>query len=753
MRAILGRWIAAPVLVIVLIPGLAGCSAESGVGADSIGRTLTLSAGKDLPAGDVNQTIYPGRFLDYYDEAAAYDAPPPWRRPAAEAPIDWQASRVEYPNPGMSPRAYWFRLRLESPDSLERYFYIPHSFDELNIFIQDSANENQARELCAIGRRDVPIKTRRPVCRLSIPAGVSEFYIRTRNQDSQWLPAQILSEGAYHRRLETENLLYGAYFGVLWIMALYNFLVYLRTREISFLPYVGFTIANIAYFFVQSGFAAYLFYPEHPQWHHIIGPSTAAVFGITACAFASSFLRLRERSPRVHRCLAAAQIALGVIWILALFEPSSGVLFASLLGGLGFGICLLLPLIALHSMLSGFAPARIYFVAVLAFFVGGALFIARILGWLPANALTMYAFPVGSLLQVALFSLALADRIEDLQRKVAHSLKKLKAAHRKLGRSEERYRQLVEGSNDLIFVLSPAGLVVQVNASIQPLLGLRADDLIGRSLASVLYSPPESETGKGFQRALLETQIQELSAASGAVRFPLRLANRLGQPVDMDCSLEGIAGEGETDDPGGLILGRAAPPERNVLVDGLQSERGVFTIGNFLSDADALYHRVTQFLERYFETADVEMVIFALREMIMNAIEHGNLAISFDEKTEAQEQGRYLELLLERQRQPELRERRVLLHYSLNARRVVYRVTDAGAGFDHRAICQEANTLMGDMKVSHGRGIALARQFFDIVRYNRRGNSVTLVRFTDRGAGGDEQAADAVAQSAEGDAH
>ena len=88
-----------------------------------------------------------------------------------------------------------------------------------------------------------------------------------------------------------------------------------------------------------------------------------------------------------------------------------------------------------------------------------------------------------------------------------------------------------------------------------------------------------------------------------------------------------------------LILGRARPPERNVLVDGLVNERGVYTIGNFLSEADALYHRATVFLGRYFSEQEGELIVFALREMIMNAIEHGNLAISFDEKTQAQEQG------------------------------------------------------------------------------------------------------------------
>ncbi|MEQ9366765.1 MAG: 7TM diverse intracellular signaling domain-containing protein, partial [Leptospirales bacterium] len=623
-----------------------------------VGRTLVL------PSGDQSGTVLPGRFLDYFESAPGAresGAAPPWRQAALDNRIAWRPSNVDYPNPGMTSRSFWFRLRLESPVERERWLYFPHSFDELDVFARTDSTENEAQLLCAVGRRDVPLRTRRPACRLTIAAGSSIYYIRVRNQDSLWLPAQILTAAAYHQRLEAENLLYGAYFGVLWIMALYNFLVYLRTREVSFLPYVAFTAANIAYFFVQSGFAAYLFYPDRPGLQHLIAPGTAALFGATACAFAASFLRLRSRSPRLFSVLLGAQIALGILWFCVILGPSAEVAAGKLLGGLSFGICLFLPLIAVHSYRTGYSPARIYLAAVLVFFIGGALFIARIFGWLPANWLTMYAFPAGSLVQVALFSLALTGRIEDLQRAVTGSLKDLRSAHRKVARSEERYRQLVEGSNDLIFVLSADGLVHQVNAAIQPLLGIRAAHLIGRPLAAVLYAPPESESAGDYQQALLKAKIQELRDG-GALRFPLRLANRLGQPVDMDFSLERVAdpeagtGEGDvayaaardsrpeaepdSEDAGSLILGRATPPDRNVLVKGLESEEGVFTIGNFLSDADALYHRVTVFLERYFEAGDAEMIIFALREIIMNAIEHGNLAISFDEKTRAQEEGR-----------------------------------------------------------------------------------------------------------------
>ncbi len=730
MREIVGRL--APLLSLLV------CAAACDFANQAAVPERPEDSGRLLVVSSAVEAIIPGRFFDYVSQARGEVSEGP-RELEAQAPA-WQASQEAYPNPGLSSRTFWFRLRLESAAVQERMLYMPHSFDELRVYlfrgdVFDAAAaatgppiRDRMLAMCEIGRGTGTLQTRRPACRLALPAGRASIYIRMRNGDSLWLPAQLLSDAAYQRRQEIENLLYGAYFGVLWIMALYNLLVYLRTRESSFLPYVAFTVANIAYFFVQSGFAAYFYYPERATLHAFIGPTTAAIFGSTACIFAASFLKLRTRSPRIYYALMAVQGILAVLWLLVVLRPSPFVALNAtrMLASLGFGICLILPLIGLHSMRGGFAPARIYVAAALAFFAGGALFIARIFGWAPANWITMYAFPAGSLSQVALFSLALADRIQDLQRAVARSLGELEDAHRDIARSEERYRQLVEGSHDLIFVLDARGCVRQVNAAIQPLLGMRAQWAIDRPLAALLYSPPDSEASRGYQEALLEAQLQKLEQG-GAARCSLRLANRLGQPVDVDLTLERVA---DADADRSLILGRAGPPERNVLVDGLVNERGVYTIGNFLSEADALYHRATVFLGRYFSEQEGEMIVFALREMIMNAIEHGNLAISFDEKTEAQEQGRYLELLLERQRRSDLRGRRVRLEYSLNARRVLYRVSDEGAGFDHRRVFREANELMGDLQISHGRGIALARQFFDRVRYNEAGNCVTLVRRT-----------------------
>ncbi|MCX7024808.1 MAG: ATP-binding protein [Spirochaetes bacterium] len=117
-----------------------------------------------------------------------------------------------------------------------------------------------------------------------------------------------------------------------------------------------------------------------------------------------------------------------------------------------------------------------------------------------------------------------------------------------------------------------------------------------------------------------------------------------------------------------------------------------------------------------------------LREVIVNAIEHGNLEIGFGEKTESQQKQRYFEFLQQRRLEPAYRDRRVFVEYSVSAARATYRVTDEGKGFDHHGFLLESGEPDPGM-LEHGRGLFMAMNAFDRVVFNDKGNQVTLVKY------------------------
>ena len=144
--------------------------------------------------------------------------------------------------------------------------------------------------------------------------------------------------------------------------------------------------------------------------------------------------------------------------------------------------------------------------------------------------------------------------------------------------------------------------------------------------------------------------------------------------------------------------------------------------------AEILSQKLTERLNRYFPSTVVNTIRICFREILINAIEHGNLGISFDEKTRAIEQGDYMQFLLARQKEPRFADRRVLVDYLINGRMLLFRVTDEGNGFDHGSFLERAKNDPFLSMLEHGRGIIMTKNVFDSVVFNDEGNQVILTK-------------------------
>ena len=134
--------------------------------------------------------------------------------------------------------------------------------------------------------------------------------------------------------------------------------------------------------------------------------------------------------------------------------------------------------------------------------------------------------------------------------------------------------------------------------------------------------------------------------------------------------------------------------------------------------ADARY--LATFLANYYP--DGERVILGISELLINAIEHGNLGITYTEKTKLQKESRWESEVIERQKRPQYRDKTVLVHFRRDEQKIELTITDKGEGFDW----QRYLTIDPDRAThSHGRGIALSNMMsFDELTYRGCGNEV-----------------------------
>ncbi len=129
---------------------------------------------------------------------------------------------------------------------------------------------------------------------------------------------------------------------------------------------------------------------------------------------------------------------------------------------------------------------------------------------------------------------------------------------------------------------------------------------------------------------------------------------------------------------------------------------------------------VTALLAR--ASPEPEKVATGLFELIVNAIEHGNLEVSYEDKTRLQSQDRWESELEKRLADPMLGQRRVWVDMAREAGSLRFTIRDEGQGFDWQNFQDSAPDALLS---SHGRGILIARRLsFDEGAYQGCGNVV-----------------------------
>jgi CheY-like chemotaxis protein len=120
---------------------------------------------------------------------------------------------------------------------------------------------------------------------------------------------------------------------------------------------------------------------------------------------------------------------------------------------------------------------------------------------------------------------------------------------------------------------------------------------------------------------------------------------------------------------------------------------------------------------------DPEAAVIGLTELLLNAVEHGNLDISYEEKSILNANGTWKAEVERRLALEGNAGKRVEVRFSREAGRIRFTIRDDGRGFDWRKFLEVEPNRAFD---THGRGIAMAnRVTFSSLEYLGCGNVVT----------------------------
>lgn len=619
------------------------------------------------------------------------------------------------PNYGFTDRVIWLRLRVNADAPSSRILYIDAWMKDL----QMSVVRGEKRTTVDLGHAARFAEQAERFRRIAVPfefeKGETLFLFRLHGEDTVRFPLQIWKPSAFQRFRDATTVLFAAYFGAMLIMVVYNLFIYVSTREKSYLPYVFYVSAAMVYFASQSGFLLQF---------TTLGPGAvrlhlfaAGLFIATLGAFSVSFLQLRSASPVMFWILMLL-IFCGLASSCLALVPS--VPFSLVARIESYAALATLPAVmaaAVRRWFDGYSPARFFVLAFSLFVAGAAFFVFGLLGVLPFNLLTGQGIMIGSVIEVALLSLALSDRINFLKRSIEKNLSALNAARLEIEASEKKYRSLVEDSGDLIFTLDQSGVITGANNAAFGILGIRARNLTGREFSSLIH---DAHGSAGLQGALLAESMKTLDR--GPAQFRMLANSSMDEPVELVVRMERIGTGSDS-----FVLGKASHAAEDSLLRFLNVERGRYELDNYLANLELLNQRITRNLARYFSPGESVLLQTCLREILMNSVEHGHLRVDPAKKRAAQAAGKYVEFLADALKNPSVESKRIRVAYSINSARSWFQVSDEGAGFDYEA---ELKRTSQGADVTGGRGLAMATTFFDVVRFQDGGRTVSLIKFT-----------------------
>ena len=279
------------------------------------------------------------------------------------------------------------------------------------------------------------------------PGEEKTLYLRCQTTSSLNLPLALHSPACLAGEISLEQTLLGIYYGILLVMMIYNFFIYLGLKDSTYLYYVLFVFTYMLFQLSVNGMAFQYFWPNQIWWANNCTPLFIFLAYIFATQFTRKILDTARNVPRIDTILRTGLVLSVIGAILTFFVGYNLSIRLATLMSLTVVALIVAGFIC---MVKGYRPARYYFLAWSVSMLGVTVYALKTFGILPHVFITHWGIQLGSAWEVILLSMGLADRFqlmkqekEQLQTVYA---RQLEDAH---GELEKSFHDLEQFKNSL----------------------------------------------------------------------------------------------------------------------------------------------------------------------------------------------------------------------------------------------------------------------------------------------------------------
>ncbi len=251
------------------------------------------------------------------------------------------------------------------------------------------------------------------------------YYFKVQSHDFADIRIAFRSTNRFIYYSLNEYFLFGTFYGMILIIALYNFLTFLAIREIKYIYYIFYIISVALYAMSLDGIGFQYLWPDQPELNAYATGISLYLVILWSLIFTRRFLSLPANGPTLNTLFKWAIALRTVLLLVALFFAPSI---------LNQRIIEIAPLSlifysAIHVWRNGYRPARFFVIAYGVLFAGFFLRAMVYFNFLPFTILSHYSLHLSFVLEMLFLTLALGDRIRILKDNRDRALRKIIHQH------------------------------------------------------------------------------------------------------------------------------------------------------------------------------------------------------------------------------------------------------------------------------------------------------------------------------------
>ena len=248
---------------------------------------------------------------------------------------------------------------------------------------------------------------------LDHPCAGHEVYLGVKSGKQLVIPLRIENSSDLKEWSLSRDLFYSMYIGIMLVMLLYNLVLYFTVEDRTYLVYVLFLVGVAGSQLFLEGYQWLVPGLEPGTWMgqrsvHLVGIYS----GVTTIFFVNRFLDLSRTARRFFVIFNCLLVGYAVAFVAVLFgKLNTGY---DMINMMALGAILVVPA-SIQVRRQGHKSAMFLLTAFSLFFASVMVFSLKEFGLLPHTTWTKFAMPLGSMVEVVLLSIALADRINQLK--------------------------------------------------------------------------------------------------------------------------------------------------------------------------------------------------------------------------------------------------------------------------------------------------------------------------------------------------